>query len=289
MDKERYALKRKNGVPCVLADGKEFALSCHPFEPCLYITDEAGGKTVVHNAFDPDVVLEAFQRGKTVRSATGREYGEAEFCRMVAFAAGKGEITIDDAEKVFGSGAEKKVEATAAPVSEGVFSVPEGVDVIEDDPFYNVLEQYPDSMVDFCLVKSDLPYDGVNSHWAALLRGAQRIITEDGELSFRAGPIRAKRIPPEALFAPAVKIGDGLNYRTAFLRPPYPVGYTDDDFDRLNGALFPQGQKDLDVYQWTTDWSDYFDDGREWWGTLCLTVYDKAMDRYAVILASATD
>ena len=43
------------------------------------------------------------------------------------------------------------------------------------------------------------------------------------------------------------------------------------------------------MYEWTTDWSDYFDEGREWWGTLCLTVYDKTLGRFAVILASATD
>ncbi len=67
------------------------------------------------------------------------------------------------------------------------------------------------------------------------------------------------------------------------------VDYTDADFDRLNAALFPKGTDGLEVYRWTTDWSNYFDDGHEWWGTLCLTVYDKRMGRYAVILASATD
>ena len=61
------------------------------------------------------------------------------------------------------------------------------------------------------------------------------------------------------------------------------------DFDRLNAALFPEGTEGLEVYEWTTDWSEYFDEGREWWGTLCLTVYDKGMDRFVVILASATD
>ena len=36
-------------------------------------------------------------------------------------------------------------------------------------------------------------------------------------------------------------------------------------------------------------WSDYFDEGREWWGALCLTVYDETLGRFAVIMASATD
>ena len=61
------------------------------------------------------------------------------------------------------------------------------------------------------------------------------------------------------------------------------------DFDRVNAALFPNGTNELEVYEWTTDWSDYFDEGHEWWGALCFTVYDKTLDRFAVIMASATD
>ena len=90
------------------------------------------------------------------------------------------------------------------------------------------------------------------------------------------------------LFAPA-REAEELNYRGAFLHPPHGCRYTDADFDRVNAALFPNGTDGLEVYRWTTDWSDYFDDGHEWWGTLCLTVYDKSTGRFAVLLASATD
>ncbi len=80
-----------------------------------------------------------------------------------------------------------------------------------------------------------------------------------------------------------------LNYRRAFLCPPQESRYTGKDFARVNAALFPQGTDGLEVYVWTTDWSDYFDEGHEWWGALCLTVYDSSMGRFAVIMASATD
>ena len=63
----------------------------------------------------------------------------------------------------------------------------------------------------------------------------------------------------------------------------------DSDFDRVNAALFPNGTDGLEIYEWTTDWSEFFDDGHEWWGALCFTVYDKTLDRFAVIMASATD
>jgi len=80
-----------------------------------------------------------------------------------------------------------------------------------------------------------------------------------------------------------------LNYRKAFLYPPHENSYTGKDFVRVNSVLFPNGTDELEVYRWTTDWSEYFDAGREWWGTLCLTVYEKNLNRFVVIMASATD
>ena len=77
--------------------------------------------------------------------------------------------------------------------------------------------------------------------------------------------------------------------RKAFLCPPHGNSYTDSDFERVNSVLFPGGSEDLEVYRWTTGWSEYFDEGHEWWGALCLTVYDKTLDRFVVIMASATD
>ena len=66
-------------------------------------------------------------------------------------------------------------------------------------------------------------------------------------------------------------------------------GYGPDDFRKVNAALFPLGTDGLEVYEWTTDWSNLFDDGHEWWGAACWSVYDKRMDRYVVMLASETD
>lgn len=80
-----------------------------------------------------------------------------------------------------------------------------------------------------------------------------------------------------------------LNYRKAFLCPPHGNSYTDSDFDRINSFLFPAGTASLEVFRWTTGWSEYFDEGNEWRGSLCLTVNDKTLDRFAVIMASATD
>lgn len=120
--------------------------------------------------------------------------------------------------------------------------------------------------------------------------GLYELGSEDGETMWRydAGKANGVRIPAETLFAPAERDGK-LNYRKAFLYPPYENGYTDADFERLTASLFPNGKDKLEVYEWTTDWSEYFDEGHEWWGTLCYTVYDRSLDRFAVIMASATD
>ena len=83
--------------------------------------------------------------------------------------------------------------------------------------------------------------------------------------------------------------GGQIPYWYAFWQTPHISGYGPEDFLKVNAALFPEGTDSLEVYEWTTDWSDYFDDGHEWWGAACWSVYDRSMERYVVILASTTD
>ena len=129
---------------------------------------------------------------------------------------------------------------------------------------------------------------GCEAHRLALQQTFQKYVEDDWGVSYDVIAARGKQIDAAELFAPARKAKE-LNYRGAFLHPPHGTGYTDADFDRVNAALFPNGTDGLEVYKWTTDWSEYFDDGHEWWGALCLTVYDKTLERFVVILASATD
>ncbi len=277
----RYVLGFSDGTPYLVAGARRFTLSSHPFEPCLYITDERGIKTAVHNAFVPEYALDSFRGGKTVSSITGREYGPEDFCRMAEYAAGMTDIAIDDAERVFGGSPKKKERTESAP--EEIFC--------PDDPFYGVMASYPDSEVDFCIVKDGLPYQGYGSHWRALALASRRIFTKNGENTlWRGYPGRAegRKAAPDALFAADDGTGE-LSYRRAFLDPPHGNGYGDSDFDLINSVLFPNGTDGLEIYKWSSDWSDYFDEGHEWWGALCLTVYDRSLDRFAVIMASSTD
>lgn len=160
-----------------------------------------------------------------------------------------------------------------------------------------LIAEYPDIVCDYCLVNSYdqnantlgvFPYLGVDSHRLAL-ECAFRELSEGGDKwSYDTKAAKCRKLKSTALFAPTG--GDNwLNYRKAFLCPPHGNSYTDRDFERVNDVLFPGGTECLEVYRWTTDWSDYFDEGHEWWGALCLTVYDKSLDRFVVIMASATD
>ena len=80
-----------------------------------------------------------------------------------------------------------------------------------------------------------------------------------------------------------------ISYWYAFCETPHKTGYGRDDFEKINNILFPNGAKPLEVYEWTTDWSNYFDAGHEWWGAACWSVYDSSLNRYVVIMASTTD
>ena len=85
------------------------------------------------------------------------------------------------------------------------------------------------------------------------------------------------------------RCGGQIPYWYAFLKTPHKTGYSKDDFLKINNVLFPNGTESLEVYEWTTDWSNYFEDGHEWWGAACWSVYDRSLNRYIVIFASTTD
>ncbi len=294
---ERFTLGQVAGQPYLIADGVRLTLSCHPYEPCLYITDANGCLTAVRNAFDPAVVLAQLGRGEPVRSITGREYDAVSFCLMVAFAAGRGTIGIDDAERVFGCQKEPAAPQQKDNAHSERFLVSAGDGdedddrVIESDPLFEVLAAYPDLAVDYALVQSRSPHDGYRSHLRALGCACRWLFASDDEEEpwrYDLNKAHGSLMEAASFFTARGSVGS-LTYRTAFLSPPYPQGYTERDYERVNAALFPNGTDALEVVVWNTDWSDYFDSGHEWWGTLCATVYDKTVDRTVVILASATD
>ena len=83
-------------------------------------------------------------------------------------------------------------------------------------------------------------------------------------------------------------------YMTAFYNPPYDLNGDLEKhkklFDAVNKLLFnPMSDNNLKIYEWSTDWSNFFDAGKEWWGTFYWTVYNKEKSYVIVVAASSTD
>ena len=182
-----------------------------------------------------------------------------------------------------GSAPEKEDTSGQKPGEKAISDISEGT-IIKDERFDQLISKYPDLVPDYYIVKVG-QYRGYESHRLVLKTAFNELGDEwEGD----PGRAEGRNITALELLSSDKQPGK-LSYRTAFLSPPYENSYTENDFDLVNSALFPNGTDSLEIYEWSTDWSDYFDDGHEWWGTLCLTVYDKTLDRFVVILASATD
>ena len=179
-----------------------------------------------------------------------------------------------------------------------------------NDPFYKLIEEYDRCIIDYCLIGDDMPYQGYRSHKDAILFAMLKVKERynDTQSKEDIGNPQGHQINPAKLLhvpeilridrvgrrfydckSPDPLNGEQIPYWYAFLEPPHTSGYGPDDFREVNSVLFPEGIEELEIYEWTTDWSDYFNDGHEWWGTACWSVYDKCVNRYVVILAEATD
>ena len=183
--------------------------------------------------------------------------------------------------------------------------------------------------VDYHLLRDDKPYQGVKSHREALLFVFDRLVKNSMENQERArersgddianlpAPMaydidKAQSTPltPRAFFyCPNIvktdyhgnvrydaewrpnddNVGTTVPYWYALMEPVHGRHNKPEDFKKVNEVLFPNGTDALDIYEWTTDWSDFFDDGHEWYGACCWSVYDKSLNRYVVMLVSATD
>ena len=179
-----------------------------------------------------------------------------------------------------------------------------------NDPFNKLIEEYDRCVIDYCIMEDDMLYQGYPSHKDAIRFAMQKVIERDAgtQIKVEIEKAQAHQIDSaELLHVPEILRtdrvgrrfydcdlpdplkGEQIPYWYAFLEPPHASGYGPDDFRKVNSVLFPKGVDQLEIYEWTTDWSDYFIDGREWWGTACWSIYDKHLDRYVVIMAEATD
>jgi hypothetical protein len=95
-------------------------------------------------------------------------------------------------------------------------------------------------------------------------------------------------------------IGDGAwsipgvdGYKTAYFQPPYGLrGEADEKvqlFADINSYLLGNAPERAEIFSWSTNWSNYFDAGLEWWGAFFWTIRPAGSRQLVVIGASSTD
>lgn len=59
--------------------------------------------------------------------------------------------------------------------------------------------------------------------------------------------------------------------------------------NKILHVYWPSDSNFLKIISWSDNWTNYFDDGKEWWGTFCWTIYDSRKNIITFIAASSTD
>ncbi|GAB5440555.1 MAG: hypothetical protein Fues2KO_09040 [Fuerstiella sp.] len=118
------------------------------------------------------------------------------------------------------------------------------------------------------------------------------IVLGNGDFSnqfffYRDRAIQEHMIPPDG-----IDYGIGSGFAYVFSSPPYPIQLSAEAL----GELFEKflhfivsGSDDSLIYEWPTDWSNYFDAGEEWWGSFLWSISNPGSSRIVVIAASTTD
>ncbi len=171
-------------------------------------------------------------------------------------------------------------------------------------PAYSLIKKLNDKgkgnniVIDYVILQNDMLHYGIEEHKQAAINALQ-IISERYNIKFDIEESKMFGVP----YSVANFFEDRIEapYEHAFLEPPYGSELENEDFFHVNNILF-SNIKNLEIYDWCSEidwnvpdtywehkWSNYFDDGLEWWGARFWTVYDKMTDMFIVIAASSTD
>ena len=171
---------------------------------------------------------------------------------------------------------------------------------IIDHRVYELLKnKYERVDLDYVLFRFDDEYVGIETHKEAI-NEAFRILNKRYDLNIYIDfkkMIGLKIEIDELLEIPDYyikstgnrnySIPNPLPYWFAFLEPPYGNSYDRFDFIEFNNCLFHN--ENVEVYRWNDDFSNYFDAGKEWWGTGLWTAFDVENKLFVIIGASLTD
>lgn len=170
--------------------------------------------------------------------------------------------------------------------------------LIKSHKVYELLKsKYTEIAIDYVIMSIDTNYKGIDTHKQAVLE-AFRILNEECDEERMAAVSYSMdellQLPAADYFDNRQKVNRAFSipnptpYWYAFFEPPYGTRYLKQDFIDFNRILFPNVDK-CEVFRWNDDFSDYFDAGKEWWGTGLWTIFDCSAKTIVVIGASLTD
>lgn len=180
---------------------------------------------------------------------------------------------------------------------------------IRDHKVYKQLNsKYERIALDYVIMSIDTDYEGVATHKKAIAQAFQilnsRYIDSFGtdyieleEEKMKALPSNMEellQLPDDAYYDNRLKKNrviskpEPMPYWFAFLEPPHGNSYLKKDFIEFNELLFPN-KNNCEVYRWNDEFSNYFDEGKEWWGTGLWSIYDCTTGIIVIIGASLTD
>lgn len=170
-------------------------------------------------------------------------------------------------------------------------------------------DTYNKILLDYVILLSEEDYKGVETHKKAVIEAFRilntrprignhynlKVTVEEEKMSASLSLVEELLQLPEDDYYDSrprgnrcFSIPQPIPYWFAFLEPPYDVPYQTLDFVKFNDVLFPF-KKSTEIYRWKDNFSDYFDDGKEWWGTGLWSSYDKTIKTFVVIGASLSD
>ena len=279
-----------------------YYLDSYPYEPCLYVKLNNKMVVIIHNSFNTFEIIDVARNKNKIRAITGKEYGIEEICELLVCAIDSKVFDIDIsylekqlAHEILVKNKNDNIIENKSKLELYLNEINNNIRELTEDVFYKEYKKYAECVLDYCIINSDLNYNGEELHKKvvifAMLKWAKKLKDEyDIDITLNSENMKASRLDAKSFFEISAE-GKEKNkqYWYLFLNPPYGCNYKIKDFEYINSILFPKGYDNLEIFEWSTDWSNYFDEGLEWWGARCTSIYDKNMNRFVVIGASATD
>ena len=288
-------IKRNNELIFIMNDN-EYYISSSPYEPCLYLSFNNKIVTVIHNSFNTSEIEFLAKNNKKINSITGRKYDIKMLCELLSIAVNYNIYDTDISYLESKLSIYHKSENLDKNTSKrSITKIINDDDIIElkDDIFYKEYKKYDECVLDYCIIKMNIEYNHEKSHKKAVIFAMSRWKDKyDMDITFDIKKMNFKRIDANLFFellSNETKKYDTKPYCELFINPPYGTSYSVKDFKYINNLLFPNGYDNLEIYEWSTNWSNYFDEGLEWWGARCVSIYDYTMNRFIIIGASASD